>query len=89
MWMLKLYDKIFRRSHQMCSVKKAVLKPFVKFIGKHLRQILFLNKVVGLSLQLIKKETLSQVSSCEFCENFKNDYLMEHLRATAFENISL
>ena len=89
MWTLKLYDKIFRRSHQMCSVKKAVLKPFVKFIGKHLRQILFLNKVVGLSLQLIKKETLSQVSSCEFCEIFKNTYLIEHLRTTAFENISL
>ena len=73
----------------MCSVKKAVLKHFVKFLGKHLCQILLFNKVVGLSLQLIKKETLSQVSSYEFCEIFKNTYLIEHLRTTAFENISL
>ena len=32
---------------------------------------------------LIKKETLAQESSCEFCEIFKNTFFTEHLRATA------
>ena len=36
----------------------------------------------------IKKETLAQVFSCEFCEIFKNIYFLEHLRATASENIN-
>ena len=30
-----------------------------------------------------KKETLEQVFSYEFCKNFKNNILREHLRATA------
>ena len=37
-----------RSSHQRCSVKKAVLRNFVKFTGKRLCQILFFNKVAGL-----------------------------------------
>ena len=31
----------------------------------------------------IKKETLVQVFSCEFCEIFKNTFFTEHLRTTA------
>ena len=31
----------------------------------------------------IKKETLTQVFSCQFCEIFKNTFLTEHLRVTA------
>ena len=31
----------------------------------------------------MKKETLAQVFSCEFCENFKNTFLKEHLLETA------
>ena len=31
----------------------------------------------------VKKETLAQVFSCEFCEIFKNAFFTEHLRATA------
>ena len=34
----------------------------------------------------IKKETLAQVFSCEFCEIFKNTFFTEHLRLTAFGN---
>ena len=33
----------------------------------------------------IKKETLTQVFSCEFCEISKNTFFTEHLRATASE----
>ena len=31
----------------------------------------------------IKKETLTQVFSCEFCQISKNTFFTEHLRATA------
>ena len=41
-----------RSSHQRCSVKKGVLRNFAKFIGKHLCQNLFFNKVAGAPLQL-------------------------------------
>ena len=37
--------------------------------------------------KFIKKETLAQVISSEFCEIFKNTFFTEHLRATAFENL--
>ena len=37
----------------------------------------------GRSATLLKKETLAQVFSCEFCEISKNTFLTEHLRATA------
>ena len=33
----------------------------------------------------IKKETLTQVFSCEFCEISKNTFFTEHVWATAFE----
>ena len=32
---------------------------------------------------LVKKETLAQVFSCEFCELSKNTFFIEHLWATA------
>ena len=31
-------------------------------------------------LNFIKKETLTQVFSCEFCEIFENNFFIEHLR---------
>ena len=37
-----------------------------------------------LETNFIKKETLAQVFSCEFCEISKNNFFTEHLRATAF-----
>ena len=36
----------------------------------------------------IKKETLAQVFSCEFCEISKNTFFTEHLRTTTSERIS-
>ena len=66
---------LFRSSHQRCSVRKGVLRNFAKSTGKYLCQSLFLN--------FIKKETLTQVFFCDFCEIFKNTFLTEHLRPTA------
>ena len=34
-----------RSSHQSCSMKKGVLRNFVKFTGKHLCQSLFFNPI--------------------------------------------
>ena len=59
------------------SIKKGVLKRFAKSTGKHLCQSLFFNKVAGLRPQtcnFIEKETLAQVSSCEFCEISRNNF---------------
>ena len=77
--------KLFRSSHQRCSMKKGVHRNFTKFTGKHLCQSLFFNKVAGLrpkTCSFIKKETLAQVFSCEFCEISKNTFLTEHLWMT-------
>ena len=57
--------------------KKGVLTNFAKFTGKHLCQRLFFNKVAGLRPQacnFIKKESLAQMFSCEFCEISKNTF---------------
>ena len=55
--------------------KIKALKKIAKFTGKHLCQSLFFNTVAGL--------TLVQVLSCELYEIFKNNFITEHLRATA------
>ena len=65
---------IRRSRHQRCSIKKGVVRNFVKFTRKHLCQSLF---------NFIRKETLVQVFSCEICEIFKNTFFTEHLRATS------
>ena len=65
-------------SHQRCSLKKDVLKNFAKFTGKHLCQSLFLKKVEGLKPTiLLKKETLAQFFSCEFCEILRTPFFVD------------
>ena len=66
---------------QRCSVRKSVLRNFVKFTAKHLCQSPFFNKV------FIKKEALVQVFSCEFCEISKNTFFAGLLWTTASEDI--
>ena len=41
----------------------------------------FLTKLSGVC-NFIKKETLAQVFSCEFCENIKNTFFTEQFRVT-------
>ena len=53
--------------------KKVVFRNLF-FTGKHLCQSLFFNKVAALRATFIKKETLAQVFSCEFCEISKNTF---------------
>ena len=48
----------YRSSHQMCSLKKGVLRNFAKFTGKHLCQSIFFNKVAGLRPPTLSKKRL-------------------------------
>ena len=64
-----------RSSHTVVFCKNDVLRNFAKFTGKRLCKSLFFNKVAGLGpASFIKKETLAQVFSCEFCEFSKNTF---------------
>ena len=64
-----------RKSRLKLFCKKNVLKNFEKFIRKDLCHSLSLNKVGGWGLNFIKKETLTQVFSCEFREISENIFL--------------
>ena len=71
--------------------KKGVLGNFAKFTGKHLCQSLFFNKVARLRSQagnFIKKETLAQVFSFEFCEISKNTFSYRTPLVAASDNIN-
>ena len=51
--------------------KKGVHENFAKFTGKHQCQSLFLIKLDAKASNFIKKETLTQLFSSEFCEIFR------------------
>ena len=72
----------FRSNYQGGSVQKGALWNFAKFTGKHLCQSLFFCQ--SLQSRFIKKETLAQVFSCEFCKIYKNTFFTEHVWAIAF-----
>ena len=58
--------------------KKAILKNFAIFTGKHLLCSLFsIRSQAG--LQLYEKETSAQSFSCKYYEIFKNTYFEENL----------
>ena len=64
--------------------KKSVLKKLRKFHRKTPVWKSLFNKFAGLQPCIfIKKETPTQVFSCEICETFTNTYFEEHLRTTA------
>ena len=68
----------FEKHWSRAFCKKGDHRNFAKFAGKHLYQSLFFNKVAGLEASY-KKETLTKVFSCKFCEIFKNTVFIEHL----------
>ena len=77
----KLTEAVIRR----CSIEKVFLK-YCNITGKPLQMGLFFNKVAGWSpAAFFKKEALAQIYSCEFCENFRNTYFVEHLKIAAFK----
>ena len=55
--------------------REVVLRNFTKFTRKIKCEGLFFNKIAGSRPPtLLKKETLAQMFSCEFCEIYKNTY---------------
>ena len=44
----------------------------------------FLIKLQARACSFVKRETLAQVFSCEFCEVFKDTFFTKHLRVTAY-----
>ena len=65
-------------------MKKGVLEFSQNSQEKTCTRVIFLNEVAGLqACNFIKKETVAQVFSCEFCEIFKNTFFTEHLWTTA------
>ena len=67
---MKSLTGISRSSHPRCSVRKGVVSNFAKLTGKQCVR----------PATLLKKETLAQVFSCEFCEISKNTFFTEHLQ---------
>ena len=68
-----------------CSVKKVFLEISQNSQENTCVRDSFLNKVAGLrpkACNFIKKETLAQVFSCEFCKISKSNFFTEHLWAT-------
>ena len=60
---------LFRSSHRRCSLKIGVLKNFAKFIGKHLCQSLFFNKVAGfLFKKRLWRTPFLQVTASDFLQ---------------------
>ena len=60
---------IFRKSHRRCSVKEVFLK-----ISQNTHENTFAWATFKYSCRPIKKETLTQVFSSEFCETFKGTF---------------
>ena len=76
---------ISERVVQRCSVKKLFLETSQNSQENTCARVSFLIKLQASGPNFMKKETLIQVFSCEFCEVSKNNFFTEHLRATAFE----
>ena len=55
----RLFNSCQKQSSGGVLCRKGVIRNFAKFLGEHLCQSLFFNKVAGLGLQLYKKRDTS------------------------------
>ena len=69
--------EIDRNSHHRCSVKKIFLENSQNSQENTCARVSFLIKLQA--CHFIRKQTLAQVFSCEFCEFSKNTFFTEHL----------
>ena len=75
------HPNITRSSHRRCSVRKDVFLEISQISQENTCvRVSFLIKLQAAACNFIKKETLAQVFSCEFCEISKNTFFTEHLR---------
>ena len=75
-----------RNSRPEVFCKKGVLKNFAKYMGKRLLQGLLFNKKKVCNI--IKKEALTQVFSCEDCEISKKTLFYRTPPVAAFDGMS-
>ena len=77
----------WRSSHRWCSLKKGVLRNFAKFIGKHICQRLFSNKVAGLRRATSLRKSFwyrcFPVNSAKF---LRTAFFAEHFWTNASDN---
>ena len=85
---MNLRDAKLRSSCPEVFYKTGVFRNFAKYTGKHLCQKFFFNKVAGLTCNVIERESLAQVLSCEFCEVSKNKFFTEQLRRLLLQTAS-
>ena len=78
----------FRSNHQRCSRKKVFLEISQNSRETTCARVYFLIKLLA-ACNLIKRETLAQVFSCEFCEISQNTFFTEHLWATASVSLQI
>ena len=69
-----------KSSYWRCSVKKGVLRNFVKFTGKHPCQSLFFNKVAGQACNFIKKRLWHRCFPVNFVKFLRKPFSKENLR---------
>ena len=76
--MYKYYrsEAVLRR----CSIKKVFIEVSQNSQENTCAKVTFLIKLQAQIYDFIKKETLAQVFSCEFCEFLTTPFLTEHLR---------
>ena len=86
----KLTFSLVRQQYRSFEVfyKKSVRKNFAKFTGKTCVTVSFLIKFQAGACNFIKKQTLTQVISCEFCQIFKNTFFYRIPPVAASSNIS-
>ena len=78
---------IYRSSCLEVFSRKAVLKNFAKFRGKHSRWGPFSVKLLAESQQLYSKRFPPRTLPCEFFENFQNSFFTLHLWTAASEHV--
>ena len=84
LWKCKMFQKRrWRKASQQCHQHRSSHRRC------YVRESVFLSAVFSTACNFIKKETLAQVFSCQFCEIFKNTYFIEHLWMAASVNIVL
>ena len=75
-----LLSETLESSRPEVFCKKRVLRTFVKFTGKHLRQSLFFNKVAGLSpATLFKKRLWHSCFPLNFAKFLGTRFFIEHI----------
>ena len=78
---------IIKSSNRRCSVRKSVFRNFAKFIGKHLCQSLFFNKVAGLRpATLLKKKLWQRYFPVNFAEFLRTPFLQNTSRRLLLNN---